>query len=357
SSLPWLVIAIGVFAVIAIVPATLGGRVLYYTQLVGGVLGLVAALVYLVGALPALDLAKVNWFDRFDQPQLALTIGITGLLAALYGGFWATSAADFTRHVPMSEPGKRVALYVGLTAGLVPLLLTAFGALIAKASTHAASTADQSVIMQLLGNANGVLGTVVLLGLGVSILVWLASWLNSSSIGLRSIASRLNRYASQAIVLVVMLISAVSAAVIDIATIRSLSAILLVFTMAYLGVFIGDIWTRRAAYDKSALVSGFGIYGSARWLNFASFIFATIVGLGFTSSSFDSIFVTNFIGRFIPTVRWADSQAGLYFALAIALIATLVLGRKQVRQQETQMALLDARRGDLTDVDVAELFS
>ena len=351
-SVTWLaLLAIGLILVASIF-AAFGGRVLYWLQWVAAVVGVVAVIAFASTALSGGVVSKLDFGAAVSGLQIAQALALAGLVGAALGAIWTASVADFTRQVPMSESGKKVALFVALPVGILSLLAALAGALAFGATKQNASG---SVMTSLLAQLPDWSGSVLLIGGALQLLVWAASWLYSSSVSLRGLGLRVGRILGQAIVFAFVLVVLSLGLSITADALRAAFVICLVVLMAFSGVFVGDVWRRKAAYDETSLRQAFGFYGSVNWLNLSAFVASVAIGLGFVSTSLDSYFVTNFIGRYWTAIDFKDALAGLFIAFVIAAAIPAAFGVKRIRAQEQSVLEVEARRSTFDSVDLGAI--
>ena len=352
ASVSWLQILSVALVVLAALFATLGGRVLYWLQWVSSIVGLLAIAAFAITAGGQFASAKIAFDAAISGPQVAQALALAGLLGAGLGAIWAASVADFTRQVPMSENGKKVALFVSLPVGVLSLLSAASGGFAYEAVK---SSATRGVMTGLLSLLPEWAGSVLLIGGALQLLVWCASWLYSSSVSLRGLGVRTGRVLSQFIVLVLVIVVIAIGSSTSAENLRTSFLIASVILMAFAGVFVADVWRRKAAYDETSLRESFGYYGAVNWLNLAGFICAVVLGLAFVSTSLDKYFVTNFLGRYLSAIDFKDAQAGLLVALVVAALVPAAFGGKRIRGQEAKVFEVESRRNTFDSINLGSI--
>ena len=352
--LEWLHVLFAGLVLLAGIFAALGGRTLYVLQMIGGLLGFIAVACFAGFAIPAVKFSSLDFTTKFDSAQLLQAAGIAALVLAVVGAFWTTGVADFTRQVPMSESGKKLVWFVVIPAFVLSVATTVVAILVISPSVSQATGSTFGVMEKLLTAVPYWLASATLVAALLQTLVWAASWLYSTSVSLRGLGIKTGRYVSQLIVFVLVVGTVVAVSSLPIAIVRSTALIGLLVLVAFAGIFVGDVWRRKIAYDETSLREAFGFYGSANWVNVFGFVLALIIGLGFVSTEFDGYYITNFIGQFVSD-KFATAEAGIYFALVIAILFPVLFGGKRIRSQEAQVLEIERRRGSLLEIDITEV--
>ena len=123
---------------------------------------------------------------------------------------------------------------------------------------------------------------------------------------------------------------------------------------AWAGVMIGDIWLRKRDYDDEALFDASGRYGAWDWVSIGAMVVGSVVGWGLVVNLFaDDASWNNWQGYLLGPFGgkqgdWAGANLGVFAALLIGLLASLLLRRTKVAEQE-RTAVTSTRGGASAD--------
>jgi hypothetical protein len=115
---------------------------------------------------------------------------------------------------------------------------------------------------------------------------------------------------------------------------------------AWCGIFLADLSMRRRDYAAADLYRSEGRYGSVRWTSVGVLVVATVLGWGLVTNAYAGwldwqgyLLSPLGLGELQPdgfwSGAWAYANLGVLLALVLGFVATLLLGRQAVREQES----------------------
>jgi hypothetical protein len=192
----------------------------------------------------------------------------------------------------------------------------------------------------------------------LSLLIWTAAWLYSTSVSLAALSIRIRPALSQPLLVIVILALCYFVTTFSTASFGeifdSVLAIAGVVVFAWAGVFVADISLRRIAYHEVSLTRDDGFYKSVNWVNLAAFVAAVAIGLGFVSSTLVGFDWLGYIATPAGAQEWADANVGAVIALGFSVLFPILFGRKRIREQEAEVLAIEARKQDLEHVELDE---
>jgi purine-cytosine permease-like protein len=274
----------------------------------------------------ALYLDEIDWDGLAALPSgdwLDAWVPAVSILAAGLGIGWINAAGDYSRYLPASTSSRALWGFTTAGASIAPLVLIAFGILVAGGGTDLASSgnpvADLAeplptwfLVPYLLVAAGGLISGAVL-------------DIYSSGLNLLSLGVRLERYKSVAIDGALMVVGNIYILFIAedfLGTFQGFLLALGVALAAWAAIFLTDMaLLRRDGYAVRDLYRPGGRYGDVNWAGVGSLVVATVVGLGL---------VTN--ATFTWLGWWADgvfesSSLGLFVAFVLAAVLYALTSR------------------------------
>ena len=353
----WAFALIAMLLVVSSLLAFFGGKTLYFAQLGAAAVGAIATVIFGVLTFGQISL---------DQTDLAFTgnwtgvLGLAVLVSVVFGGFWISSVAEFTRKVSMAQSGKKLVLFVSLSAGVIPMLVGTF-ALMVSSSTSATflSSFIANPLTAMFVQLPSWAASILLVSGVISMIVWFAAWAYSTSVSLSAISVRIRPALSQPIL--VLLTLAVVYSVATFATaglgeiLDAVIAICGVLVFAWAGIFVADISIRKIAYHEVSLTRDYGFYKSVNAVNLIAFVIAVALGLGFVSSTLSGFEWLGYLGNLASATSWSDANVGVLISLGFSVLFPLLFGRKRIRAQESEVLAIEARKRDLEHVELNEI--
>lgn len=355
-SVSWLVVAAAILLVVSATLAFFGGKVLYITQLAIASISVISSLLFMGVTAGQVSLASSDLV--FSSNWVGIT-GLAVLVAFFFGGFWISSVAEFTRKVSMAQSGKKLGLFIAVSAGLIPLLIAGYSLMLSTGlSLQVSAISIENPLGALLMLVPTWLSSVLLISAVLSLTIWVASWLYSTSASLSAVSIRLRPAVSQPILLLlalslVFLVTFLSALSFE-ELVDAIVAVSGVLVFAWAGIFVADITLRRIAYHELSLTREYGFYKAANFSNLVGFVLSVAVGFGFVSSNVAGLDWLGYFARLTGSQVWADANVGIAIALGLSVLFPILFGRKRIRSQELEVLAIEARRNELDNVELDE---
>ena len=356
ASISWLLVGVAALLVVSALLAFFGGKVLYFAQLGIASIAAIAAILFVATTASQVSLSADDL--NFSSNWVAV-VSLAVLVAVFFGGFWITSVAEFTRKVSMAQSGKMLGLFIALSAGLIPLLVAGYSLLVSSSlSLQAAAIAIENPLGAMLTLVPDWMASVLLVSGALSLIIWSAAWMYSTSVSLSAISIRMRPAVSQPVLFVLVLAGAFAVSTLSSAPFAEIldSTIALsgVIIFAWAGVFVADISLRKIAYHEVSLTRDYGFYKAANLTNLGAFALAVAVGLGFVSSTILGLDWLGYLARLVGAEAWADANIGFAIALGLSVLFPILFGRKRIRGQESEVLAIEARKNDLENVELDE---
>jgi hypothetical protein len=183
--------------------AFFGGKVLYFAQMSIAAVALLVSLFFVFFTAPQLALDQGDMV--FSNNWLAIA-GLAILISVLFGSFWVSSVAEFTRKVSMAQSGKKLGLFIALSAGVIPLLLATYSLMVSSSLPDKfVEAASMNPLGALLAQVPSWVASAVLISGVLSLLIWTAAWLYSTSVSLAALSIRIRPALSQPLLVIVIL--------------------------------------------------------------------------------------------------------------------------------------------------------
>lgn len=352
----WLLALAAIVLAVASLIAFFGGKTLYFAQLAIAAVATIVSIVFMILTAPQIGLDPA---DLVFSNNWISVVSLAILVAVIFGGFWITSVAEFTRKVSMAQSGKKLAMFIALSVGVIPLLIATFSLLVASSLPQQfVEAAALNPLGALLALVPSWMGTALLISGALSLLIWVTAWLYSTSVSLSAVSIRIKPAFSQPLLVVLTFAIAFTATTFSTATfaelIDAVIAISGVVVFAWAGVFIADVTLRKIAYHEVSLTRDYGFYKAANFVNLGAFVVAVALGLGFVSSTLVGLGWLGYLSDLVSAQAWSDANIGAAIALGFSVLFPILFGRKRIRDQEGEVLAIEARKMDLEHVDLDE---
>jgi NCS1 family nucleobase:cation symporter-1 len=277
-------------------------------------------LVYFVVAAGQLDL-----HDATSLPAGDLTGFVSGvsIVMAGLGLGWVNAGADYSRYLPRTTRARSVVGWTTFGASIAPIVLIAFGVLVAASNKDLASAANP---VSALAAPLPVWFLVPYLVAGVGGLVAGAVMdIYSSGLNLLALGVRLPRHKSVLIDGVVMVVGTTYIVFFSrdfFAPFQGFLITLGVALAAWAAIFLADfaLYRRRDGYAEAELYDAHGRYGAVNVAGVTSFAVGTAVGLGLVTSTSPAFSWAGYllapVGGDAGTI--GSSSLGLFIGFAVA---------------------------------------
>jgi NCS1 family nucleobase:cation symporter-1 len=330
-------------ALAAVLVLIVGGGVLGYDAVVRMQTWIMYISIVLTVIYIALTISHVD-FGALNATPTGSTTAVVGAIIFLMAGTglgWVNAAADYSRYLPRSASSLRVAGWTAIGLGAVPLVLIAYGILLAGSDQEL----GKAIFADPIGALAELLPTwflvpfalVAVLGLvGTALLEIYSSGLSLLSLGMpvtRPVAAGLDGLI-MAIVATYVLFFAPG----DFFTqFQGFVITLAVPISAWAGIMIADIALRKRDYDEPSLFNPAGRYRAYQWRTLATFAVATAVGFGLVTNA--AAGWLDWQGYLMGPIGgkegdWAYASLGVIAALVIGFAGYSILQRRTVAAQE-----------------------
>ena len=301
----------------------------------------VLTVVYIVLALPRIDLGAIAALPA-GNPQAV--IGALVLVLTGFGLGWVNAAADYSRYLPRTTKSSAVVGWTAFGASVAPIVLLVFGLLLAGSSSKLSGAIGADPI----GALTTILPVWFLIPFALVAVLGLVGGavldIYSSGLALLSAGIRIPRYAAAAIDGVVMIVGAAIVVFFATSFIGPFQAFLVTLgtpIAAWCGIMVADVILRRKNYAQADLYSTTGRYGDIRWLPIGLIALGTVLGWGLVTNTFGVPSWLNWQGYLLGPVGlggregpWAYANLGVLVSLLIGFFGILAFGRGAIRRQE-----------------------
>ncbi|MFF9283373.1 purine-cytosine permease family protein [Streptomyces griseosporeus] len=335
------VVALVLVGALTIAGGVLGFDLIMRLQTVITVVTGVLTLVYV--ALVADD---IHWSAVSALPSGSAQefIGALVFMTTGFGLGWVNAAADYSRYLPRTSSGRGVIGWTTFGASLAPLLLLVCGLLLAGSS----DTLGAAVAADPIGALTTLLPTWFLVPFAVVAVLGLVGGavldIYSSGLALLSAGLWIPRPLAALVDGVLMIAGSVYIVFFAddfLGPFMGFLTTLGVPVAAWCGIMLADLLLRRRDYDEADLYRPHGRYGDVPPTPLLITLAATALGWGLvTNTSAGRLdwqgYLLGPLGLGGRSGSWAYANLGVLAALALAFLATLVLGRGRVRAQEAR---------------------
>ena len=318
-------LTLGIAFVVVAIAAILVGLLGHAT-----IVRLMTWLTYAFAALTvvffALEIGEVDWGKVTALPHGSLLAGFVGgasVVAAGLGIGWINAAADYSRYLPHQASSGGIVGWTVLGASLAPVVLIAFGALLAANNDQLAASSN------LLGALAEPLPTwflvpYLLTAVG-GLLAGAVIDMYSSGLNLLTLGLRLPRYQSVLIDGAIMLAGNIYILFFAQDFVGPFQGFLITLGVplaAWGAIFVVDLALRRwrDGYDELALYDPGGRYGAVNPAAVLAWLVAVVVGLGLVTST---AWIFRWTGYLLGSFGGKQgavgaSSIGLWIAFALA---------------------------------------
>lgn len=301
----------------------------------------VLTIVYVVLALPSIDLDAIAALPSGSAQNVvgALVLVMTG-----FGLGWVNAAADYSRYLPRSASTRGVVWWTTFGGALAPIVLVVLGVLLAGSSKDL----NSAIAADPIGALTTVLPVWFLIPFALVAVLGLVGGavldIYSSGLALLSAGIRIPRPVAAGVDGVFMVAGAVYVVFFADSFIQPFQAFLVTLGVpiaAWCGVFVADVVIRRAPYAEAELEDRRGRYGDVRWLAVGLVVVGTALGWGLVTNTYGVPAWLNWQGYLLEpfglggrTGAWAYANLGVLVALVVGFLGTLLFARGSVRRQE-----------------------
>jgi purine-cytosine permease-like protein len=333
------VIALVVVGTLTVACGVLGFDLIMRAQTIITIVTGVLTIVYI-----ALVADHVHWGTVANLPS-GSTQQVIGALVFLMTGFglgWVNAAADYSRYLPRSASSSGVIGWTTFGSSVAPVVLLAFGLLLAGSSPDL----SKAIASDPIGALAEALPTWFLVPFVIVAVLGLVGGavldIYSSGLALLSLGLPAPRYVAAFVDGVVMIAGTIYVVFFGDQFLGEFQGFLITLGVpvaAWCGIMLADIASRRRDYAEADLFNPRGRYGDIQWLPVATMLVATAIGWGLVTNS--SASWLNWQGYLLEPLglggkegNWAFANLGVLFALVAGFVVQLAAGRSRVRAQE-----------------------
>jgi purine-cytosine permease-like protein len=333
------VVAMLVVAALTIVGGVMGFDLIMRMQAVITVVTAILTVVFI-----GLTVKHVSWHtvSHLHGGSFQETIGALIFVMTGFGLGWVNVAADYSRYLPRSASSRGVVWWTTLGGSIAPVILVAFGLLLAGSS----SSLSSAVANDPIGALANLLPTwflvpfviVAILGLvGGSVLD-----IYSSGLALLSAGLKIPRFAAAGVDGAIMVLGTIYIVFAKQNFLGQFEGFLItvgVLIAAWCGVFLGDLALRRKNYNEDDLFKSTGRYGDLRPIPIAITLLSSFIGLGLVTNSSASWltwqgYLLGPLGLGGKSGAWAYANLGVLLALVLSFGLTMLFSRADVAREE-----------------------
>jgi purine-cytosine permease-like protein len=259
-----------------------------------------------------------------------------------FGLGWVNAAADYSRYLPRNASGRGVVAWTTVGSSLAPLVLFAFGLLLAGSSKNL----SDAIAADPIGALAEALPTWFLVPFALVAVLGLVGGavldIYSSGLALLAMGVKLPRYAAAFVDGVIMIIGTVYVVFFGGEFLGQFQGFLITLGVpvaAWCGVMLADIALRRRDYAEADLYDPAGRYGDVRSLPIVVVLIGTALGWGLVTNSAAGWlawqgYLLGPLGLGGREGSWAFANLGVLVALVLGFVVTFVGSRSAVRAQE-----------------------
>ena len=316
------------------------------------IMKLQAVLTWITGILTVIYLvmavSHIDWHAATSLPAASFPafVGTLTLIMTGTGLGWTNIAADWSRYQSRTSPGFAIAFWNVFGASLPLVILITGGLLLAASSKNLSDAIGADPI--------GALATILptwflipfLLAAILSLLAGAINGIYSSGLTLLTLGIRVPRPAASLIdgtILTIGTLYVVFVAPNFISPFQSFLVTLGVPLSGWTGIMMVDITLRRRPYDEADLFNGSGRYGHFDPISIITFVIVTVIGWGLVVNTYEGVNWNNWQGFLLGPIGlggregdWAHANLGVFGALVLGYVVTLIARRGTVRRQESR---------------------
>jgi NCS1 family nucleobase:cation symporter-1 len=334
--------ALLVVAALVMVAGVMGFDFIMRLQTVITVITAVLTAVYI-----ALVADRIDWAAVWAVPSGSVqqVVGAVVFLVTGFGLGWVNLAADYSRYLPRRASSRGVVGWTTFGGALAPVVLLAFGLLLAASSAEL----SEAVAADPIGALAAALPTWFLVPFALVAVLGLVGGavldIYSSGLALLATGVRVPRWVAALIDGVIMVLGTAYVVFLAEDFLSQFNAFLITLGVpvaAWCGVMLADIALRRRDYDEADLYRPAGRYGDVRAAPMAVVVVCTLLGWGLVTNAEAGWvawqgYLLGPLGLGGRDGDWAGANLGVLLAIVLAFAATLVTGRAAVRAQEARI--------------------
>lgn len=333
------IVALIIVAALIVVAGVAGFDLIMKLQLWITVITGLLTVVYIVLALPAINL---NAITALPAGNVQAIIGALVLVLTGFGLGWVNAAADYSRYLPRTTKSASVVGWTTFGASIAPAVLLLFGLALVGSSKKL----SDSILIDPVGALTTILPVWFLIPFAIVAVLGLVGGavldIYSSGLALLSAGIRIPRFVAAGIDGVIMIFGAIIVVFYATSFFVPFQGFLITLgtpIAAWCGIMLADVLLRRKNYAEADLYSPAGRYGDIRWLPIGLTVLGTVIGWGLVTNSLAGWltwqgYLLEPFGLGGRDGAWAYANLGVLVALLIGFGGTMLFGRGAIRRQE-----------------------
>jgi purine-cytosine permease-like protein len=334
------VLAFVVVAAIIVVGGVLGFETVMRLQKWLTILTVVVTVGYI---LLTLDQVSSVALGGLPSGSASALIGAFVVVFSGFGISWVNSAADYSRYLPRPTSSSGIVAWTTIGGALPLVILVPYGVLLAGSDPKL----SKALAADPIGALTTALPTWFLLPFAIVAVAGLISGglldIYSSGLTLLTLGLPVQRWMAAAVDGVIMIAGTIYIVWVANDFLTPFFAFLVTLAVpiaAWSGIYLADHFLRREDYDPVALGDPRGRYGSVNALSLGLFALAVAIGWGLVVNAQSGFTWQGYLLAPLglgPKVDgpWTFANLGVLVALVVPFVLYLVLGRAQVRRQES----------------------
>jgi purine-cytosine permease-like protein len=334
------VLAFVVVAAIIVVGGVLGFETVMRLQKWLTILTVVVTVGYI---LLTLDQVSSVALGGLPSGSASALIGAFVVVFSGFGISWVNSAADYSRYLPRPTSSSGIVAWTTIGGALPLVILVPYGVLLAGSDPKL----SKALAADPIGALTTALPTWFLLPFAIVAVGGLISGglldIYSSGLTLLTLGLPVQRWMAAAVDGVIMIAGTIYIVWVANDFLTPFFAFLVTLAVpiaAWSGIYLADHFLRREDYDPVALGDPHGRYGSVNALSLGLFALAVAIGWGLVVNAQSGFTWQGYLLAPLglgPKVDgpWTFANLGVLVALVVPFVLYLVLGRAQVRRQES----------------------
>jgi NCS1 family nucleobase:cation symporter-1 len=306
---------------------------------------LTVTLAVLTAGYIVLTMSHIQWSVISAMPGGSLQSGIGAFVFAItgFGLGWVNSASDYSRYLPRSSSGSGVVAWTTLGASAAPVILVAYGLLLAGSETDL----NKAIGADPIGALTSLLPTWYLIPFSLVVVGGIVGGavldIYSSGLALLTLGVRVRRWQAALIDGILMMIGTIIMVWVAENFIGPFQGFLITLGVpiaSWCGVFLGDMALRRADYAQEELYDARGRYGTLNPVAVGAMVLGTALGWGLVTNTFAGWlswqgYLLDPLGLGGRQGAWAGANLGVLVAFIFGFLGQLLLARGMVRRQES----------------------
>lgn len=346
------VVACVVIAALIVAASVAGYHVIMRMQSVLTWLTGAATIGYIALTIDEIDLDAVQALPAGSSQAV---VGAFVMVMTAFGFGWINIAADWSRYQRRDASSAAVVGWNTFGGALAPVVLVAYGILLAGSSEDLSG----AIAGDPIGALASLLPTWFLVPFLVAAVLSLVSGavlgIYSSGLTLLSLGVRIPRPAAAGVDGVILTLGTIWVVFFATSFVGPFTSFLITLGVpvaAWAGIMIADIALRRGDYDDEALFDPRGRYGAVDWTSVGTMVVASVLGWGLVvnANSADAPWL-DWQGFLLEPLglgtrladgagwdgTWPYANLGVLLAFALGLVVTALARRGTVRRQESRV--------------------